>query len=398
MGIDYAALDGIIKRNYDKNFIQTQINEEMFLFDKIGPADVKPTGEGFFFAGRFARNQGGGAQNESEALKQAGAPKVKQAKVLPKVVTWTGQLTGLAQAMAKGEPGSFVDVMDDAFTDALTAARMDIDRQFWGYGSGKVGTVSTGATSATQAVDNVAWFHPGAIYDRYNSSNVYQATHTCQDVNIFTGQVIFDASFTSTTSDYFVKQGVKIEAPTDGKEIMGLRGIMDDGTLVDTFQGLNRATGTYYILWRGLVVAAGSVDVTSDLLQRCWDRVSIMGAKEPIIISNYGQRRKYLALVQPQRRFMEGKFDAGYSVLEWNGKPWAVTYRAPKNAVYMPNLDIIKRFDVHPLALDDTGGTVKPLTGYDVAYFYYKYYGNLGTKQPNAAGLILEGLNEPASY
>jgi len=397
-GVDVAALGGIIKRYYDKNLIHDQMNEEMYLWESITAAGEKPVGEGFYFAARFSRNQGGGAQNETEALKQAGAQVAKQAHVNPKVLTWTVQITGLAQAIASGEPGSFVNVLDDAFNDALQAARMDLDRQFYGCGDGKVGTVTTGATSATQAVDNCNMFAPSAYYDRYDYSHVYQATEQVVDVNPFTNQIVLAASTTTTTSDYYVKQGVKIDAPSDGKEFMGLRGIMDSGALIDPFQGLYRASSTYYILWRGLCLDAGTVDVTADLLRRSCDRVAMMGAKQPFILSNFGQRRKYLSLVQPQRRFMDGKFDAGMSVLEWDGKPWAVAIRCPREAVIMPNFSEIKKFMIKDLGLDDTGGTLKPLTGYDVAYAYYKTYGNLGCYQPNAAGIWIYGLNEPASY
>ena len=400
MAIDYASLGGIIKKVYDKNFITNHIIEESFLYDKISVAGDKPAGEGYYFAGRFARNQGGGAQNEKEALRQSGAPLVKQAYILPKVFTWTGQLTGLAAAMAKGEPGSFANIMDDSFTDALAAARQDLDRQFYGIGDGKVGTASaTPATSATQTVDNPLNFMPGAYYDQYAAAGTLTASGLLvSDIDPFAMTVTFSASVTGAASDYYVKQGMKINAPTDGKEMMGIRGIIDDGSKVDLFEGLYRASSTYYKLWRGLVIAAGSVDLTADILRRASDRLQVMGCKNPLILSNYGQRRKYLALVQPQRRFMDAKFDAGYSIMEWDGRPWFVSARCPKGAVYQPNFSNIQKFEVLPLQLDTTGGTLKPLTGYDVAYFYYKQYANLGSKQPNQAGIVIEGLNEPTYY
>ena len=293
MAIDYASLGGIIKKVYDKNFITNHIIEESFLYDKISVAGDKPAGEGYYFAGRFARNQGGGSQNEKEALRQSGAPLVKQAYILPKVFTWTGQLTGLAAAMAKGEPGSFANIMDDAFTDALAAARQDLDRQFYGIGDGKVGTCSATATSATQTVDNPLNFMPGAYYDQYAAAGTLTASGLLvSDIDPFAMTVTFSASVTGTILDYYVKQGMKINAPTDGKEMMGIRGIIDDGSKVDLFEGLYRASSTYYKLWRGLVIAAGSVDLTADILRRANDRLQVMGCKNPLLLSNFGQRRK----------------------------------------------------------------------------------------------------------
>jgi hypothetical protein len=97
--------------------------------------------------------------------------------------------------------------------------------------------------------------------------------------------------------------------------MMGLRGIVDDSTDLTTFQNIN-ATTVGELIWRGRRIAASSANLTSDLLQRLIDDVGILdpdGEEPDMLLMHRRQRRKYLDLVVPQKRYADGEMDTGFN-------------------------------------------------------------------------------------
>ena len=60
--------------------------------------------------------------------------------------------------------------------------------------------------------------------------------------------------------------------------MMGLRGIVDDGTELTTFENLSASAN---LIWRGRRIDASSANLTSDLLQRLLDDVMVLGGDQP---------------------------------------------------------------------------------------------------------------------
>jgi hypothetical protein len=164
---------------------------------------------------------------------------------------------------------------------------------------------------------------------------------------------------------------------------MGLQGITDDQTLSTNFQGLSRAT---YETWRGTIVDASSAALTADMLQRSADKGERRsGQLVDTIVSNRVQRRSYLNLTIPQKRFMSEKLDAGFQVLEWNGIKWLVSFECQTDKLYMYPKRLLKKYEAYPIKLDDSNGsTLTRIPGTDTIEAYYKHYCNVGTWYPNA--------------
>jgi hypothetical protein len=169
--------------------------------------------------------------------------------------------------------------------------------------------------------------------------------------------------------------------PGDGKEMMGLRGLSDDNEDFTTFQGLSRAT---YSVWQGSVTDAGSVQITNDLLQRMVDKGERRSGRViDTIISHRNQRRQYLNVVTPLKRFQDDDLDSGFKALEWNGMRWLVSHDCQRDTVYGFPRKEIQKYEAFGIKLDDTGGTtVYHIPRTDTYESYYKHYCNIGTKYP----------------
>jgi hypothetical protein len=196
-----------------------------------------------------------------------------------------------------------------------------------------------------------------------------------------------------TDGDIVVREETKVSAASDGKEIAGTTFIIDDGTVATTFQSLSRTT---YPILRGNVIAAGSVNLTNDLLQRAADEVSIVGdGRIDMLIMRHGQRRKYLDLTTPDKRFLDDKLDRGYQYLYWNGMKMYIDVDCPKGEIIGLTQKYLERFEVRGIHLADDDGRILKWNGTsDTFIAYYRLYANLGSLKPNAH-FRLTGLNEP---
>ena len=393
MGVTTTTLGGLLKRVYGKRLIQQQ-NKAAFLYKMLPKSIYQPKGTGFYPAVSVAGNQAGGqAINETEALPTAGNETVLQFTITPKINVWTIQITGLARAASEGDESSFATGLVRQMDEALENMIKDLNRQAYGQGNGLLGTLTATTTSVTQTFDTVQYFKPGMICDQYTGTTPTATSLTVVSVDRANNQVTFDSSVTGTIADQFVRHGVRSSAPSDGKELAGTTLIIDDGTVATTFQAQSRTT---YPILKGNVIDAGSVKLTNDLLQRAADEVSIVGdGRIDMLISRHGQRRQYLDLVTPDKRFLDDKLDRGYQYIYWNGMKWYVDVDCPKAEIIGLTQKYLERFEIRGIHLADDNNSILKWNGSSDTYIaYYRMYGNLGSLKPNAH-FRLKGLKEP---
>ena len=128
MAVTTTTLGDLLKRIYSKRIVQQQ-NKAAFLYKMLPKSIYKPKGVGFYAAVSVAGNQqGGGAINESEALRTAGNETVVQLVITPKVNEWTIQITGLARAVSEGDEASFATGLVRQFDEALENMLKDLNR------------------------------------------------------------------------------------------------------------------------------------------------------------------------------------------------------------------------------------------------------------------------------
>ena len=396
-----SDLDGLLKRNYGDDFITQQQFDPDFI-STMPKAPEKPEGEnGAIYLGvRMERRQNGGAQNQGEQFRQNAVGKRKQATVVAKINIWAFEITNYAISLSSSATAAFFSGLDDEMADSLAAFKKDENRQCFGYGQGVLSQVNGAVNnSVTVTVDDVMYFYPGMIVDFWTalSGGVMEASGVISSISETNSTITMSAAVTLTDNDYIVRQNILSNTPpSDGKEMMGLQGIADAGTYLTTFQGLLRAS---YSIWNGSNVAAGGASITSDFLQRTADKVERKSGKTiDTIVSHRNQRRGYINLLTPQKRFQDDDLDAGFSALEWNGMRWLVSHDCPRDTIFMYPRKSVQQFEVMPIKLDDTDGKILTRIPHtDTAEGYYKHYSNIGTRHPASVGSI-SGLATLSDY
>ena len=265
--------------------------------------------------------------------------------------------------------------------------------QCYGRGNGLLATVSGAQNSTVITVDTVMYIKPGMVVDSYAGTTRNGNSLTVNSVDRANNTITFDSALNAADAEQIVREETRVSAASDGKEMAGTTSIIDDGTVSTTFQGQSRTT---YPILRGNLIAAGSVNLSNDLLQRAADEVSIVGdGKIDFLVCRHGQRRKYLDITVNDKRFLDDKLDRGYQYLYWNGLKLYIDVDCPKGEIIGITQKYLERFEVRGIHLaDDDNSILKWNTTADVFIAYYRLYGNLGSLKPNAL-FRLTGLNEP---
>lgn len=405
MAVDFSSIQGYLKRVYSPEKIEDQQNRQYITWAMINKAPDKPAGLGFFGSVLLAGNQEGlGSQNELENLRQSGQQRTQQFQINPKILTDTIRFSGLSLDLAKTNTEAFANTLTFQIEESMQDSFKELNGQLFRDGSGVIARVAVaaapGATVITfNSVQYIKQFEKLDIFDAATNTVLEVDGDQVIDINIITNQVTFATPIpvALAVNDFVYRTRVHTAAPLDGKELAGLRLAVDDGTISATYEGIPRTGAGAFPNWRGIVVNAGAVNLTNDLLQRTIMRMKVAGAPEPdFLIAHPQQTRKYLDVVVPLKRFDKtGNLDSGYTKLEWNGRPWMEDTDCPTDAVYFLNKKYFRKYELRGLSLDDQNGqTLKWDPGFDGFVAYLKYYGNLGSQRPNALAR-LENLVVP---
>lgn len=393
-----TSVAGLLKQVYD-DYVETQQNLHAHAMDEIAKSLQKysPAGQGYYGAINDYGNETVGAINEEETFRTIDSEHYLQWKVIPKVNVAPIQFSGLVSKAAEGGEESFAKAVVDALDRARLRLLKDENRQFYGYGFGVLSspaqTVATAATSFT--VSSAQYFRANQMVDVYTSTGgASQVTamritdvDKVNNVLIVSGSV--GASIGSTA--VIVKQNILVSAPADGKEMMGLRGIIDDSTDLSTFQGISLSS-TANLIWKGRRINASSANLTSDLLQRLVDDVRVLGGEEvDTILMHPLQRRKYLDIVVPQKRYADGSMDSGFKKLEFNGIELWLDEDCQNDTVYAIKKSMIRKFELAPISMAayDGSDVFLRLTNSDQFQAYWRHYANFGTSKRSAHGKIV---------
>jgi hypothetical protein len=394
MATDLSTISGVLKRVYGK--LTDQQNLKTKALDQIGKSAAKksPGGAGFYGAINDYGNESVGAINETEQFRTIDNEDYKQFVVTPKVLTAPIEFSGLSAAASDGDDEAFVGGIIDALDKARQRLEKDENRQFFGLGNGLMATIGgNAAASATSfTVDSAQYLRANMVIDIYNG-----ATKTCDSKRItqvdkvnnivYLGAVTLGAAI--ITTDQVVKENVRDSAPSDGKEMMGLRGIVDDSTDLTTFESINALTE---LVWRGRRIDASAANLTSDLLQRLLDDVEVLGGESPdMIVMHQKQRRKYLDIVVPQKRYNDQAMDAGHSKLSFNGIDLFLDEDCQQNTVYALTKKHIQKYELEAMKMGGFEGSDVYLraANFDKFQAYWRHYSNFGTDKRNAHGKIV---------
>jgi hypothetical protein len=397
-------------------------------------ASVKPGGTGYFFSTRQGDIESIGGRAQGALLPEPIVGDGVQGNITPKLIYGVLRLSGLAIEAGKGDVMSFVNVQGDAISNVYKALINDLNRQCWGDGYGHLGTLSTTSdtlsTSATWDVTlnndtGTRYVKKGMIVDFSESGTLDQSSVTSRvsSINPNTRVVTMEANAgtyqafhplaaarsytiaagTIASGAEMFRYGARLasHATTNvSYEMMGLRGIYDDGTLLTTFEGINTTNDPE---WKANILSNSGTprDVSIDLMLAAIDTTAARSdAEANMIRMGLGQRRKYFSLLANDVRFAPGKFLGGYETLDFaqNSRvKMVVDPHTRPGAMYFEPDGCIKKYELTPIGWGGLDGLkMHWRQDYDEATMFLRLYSNLGTEARHELTLVSD-LTEPAN-
>lgn len=171
-------------------------------------------------------------------------------------------------------------------------------------------------------------------------------------------------------------------------EIMGLKGLIDDGTNVDTFEGLARTT---YLWWKSYVDdATNQRSLTDALLHSTW--LEAMKKGEPkYILTSFDVLSAYGQLLTPDRRYTnaEMQLNGGFKGVNFNGMPMVPDFDCPYDEAYFIDPSTLSIEDLGPISFLNEDGSILDRSATTPAWnATLRYYANLANKAPNKSSSL----------
>jgi len=304
---------------------------------------------------RTAYGQGMGARAAGDALPTARNQQFVVTEFQMKKMISRVEVQGEAWRSTEGAgKKAFVNLLREAINDALGAHAKETNGTMYRDGTGNRGTVTVGSGvvnpsfSGTFTMDTAIYMFQGMLADAYLAAALITNGGNLQidTVDRETGVVGFT---NNNAGPVTVAVGNDIyRAGNKDNECMGLAGIVDDGTLLASLQGITVATNPF---WSAKLLSNGGVPrvLTLDLMENAYN-VSMSQTNESpdCIIMDYVQKRKYEQLLVSDKRYTQSrdlpKLDGGYGSLAYNNVPIVFDTDTQAGGMYFLNTKYLKMF------------------------------------------------------
>ena len=327
-GTDTAAFDEVLKIVYGPGIAE-------LIKTKTPTLDLFTEGSNAEWGGKFVeypvnvkRSEGAGYYSEGGLLPSAGREAYADMRIPCRFQAGRITLTAQVMKQSQGNKNAFASAMEREMASVIKTMAADRGRAILHDGRGVLALVNGNATSATQTLDapggvagsvnGARFIRPGMIVGGINpaTQDVRASTvATVVSVAANGNQITLDSSKTWVDNDYVVRfattGATSVTDTSYGKEVMGLLGLVDDGTYVATLHNINRTT--YPIFSSKVISSVGPL--SADVFQRGIDVADEIGDGEiSDLIMHHSVRRAYLALMEADRRYSAGDLsrpDAG---------------------------------------------------------------------------------------
>ena len=249
-------------------------------------------------------------------------PTAGQQQYLPMYIPYvdtTGRINLTVQVIDQSESnrGAFANAMMEEMDGLVRDNVQYRNEMICGYGSGILcrvnGNPAASATSAdvddpggfTQATNGTRFLAPGQIVAAIRANAVVANTPLTIDSVTDSDTVTFTANTADLAdNDILVRAAsttiTNVEDTDHNAPIMGIPGMVDDGTLVNSYFGINRTS--YPVLQARVVANAGAI--SGDLIQREIDVAEQRGQGSVAVhLMHHSTRRAYLAVMEGDRRY-----------------------------------------------------------------------------------------------
>lgn len=318
----FTGLNDMLKQVYTEAF-ENNIEADSEVADLIGRAEGfevvdGPDGKQVNLGHIFSSGGGVGSMTEDDYLYTPTTPTTKQSSITIKQHVAVVELSGRTLRRVKKGPAAFVTWADKALPLKAQRLAFHKDRQYLGTGTGIVAQYSTNPPTGTTDVIK-SMFGVSGLDDRGamlllrddnircgpNANGTSLRAGTALIASVDYGNKAINTTVAGTAgaptsaaqNDYIFIGDANVNGSAStgaNREMMGLEGIIDDGTNIATFQGLSRTT---YPELKAQVVdsSAASWDQTlSEEIMDYADGIAFergnMGRPTVVLVNRSGQR------------------------------------------------------------------------------------------------------------
>lgn len=383
MGATLSVLDAILKNQYIGP-LREQVNYDVVLLDLLDKDQDSVVGKNFTIPLHVGGNEGFASVAEGGTLPIAGNQQYKEVIVPQRYIYSTIEITGPTIKAAKSDAGAFVRAVDSEMKGSAKDFKRQLNRMFWGDGSGILSAAGVTTASTTVVVASTKYIRVGQTIDILTAA---------------TGAVIANgvAVLTVPSATSFTVAVAVTTAATDAVylhgsrniEVMGLQGICSTTKIV---QGLDPATNAF---WAASVLAnAGTARaITEALMQTAMDTTETASdGTVKAILTSFGVRRAYQALLTTNRRYVattDLTLKGGKKALDYNGLPLIADKDAPTGKMFFLDTDYLKVYQLSDIDwMQEDGAILSRVAGKDAYGATLYRYLELGCSSRNAQTLL----------
>lgn len=381
-----TSLAGVAMRIYDK-VIHEQVFAKNVLFQNVLNNVARTDGTTTkYFSVHYGRNVGSAAGTETLTLPTAGGQKYTQASIAMKYNFHTVSLTDVALQASKKSKEFLVNVLESEYTGAKEDMQRQLSRQGYGTGTGQIALVNGDPTTGTTLnmdnpmvgknptdyieVDNVLRFGATA------STIATVASITDGDTLELTGAV---TAIADDDAIYIAQSGSQ---SNKDNEIMGLKGLIDDASNLDTLEGITRSAN---IWWKSYVNSNGTQRSLSDILMQTTFLEAKKKGEPKYALTSFDSYAAFGLTMTPDRRYTaDMKLVGGFTGLAFNNIPIVPDYDCPYDELYFIDNSSLSVEDLAPMSFLDEDGAILDRSSTTPAWnATLRYYANLAIKTPN---------------
>lgn len=414
---DTAALDAAMKVIFSEPLVNNVVTDtelmSIFQTDMNVKTDETTGGRYIETSQYFALPAGVGARSENDYIPVADSPIFANARVFLRKIQGTVEMTGDTMRRVTSSEGAFLDYLERALPDLSTRLTHEVDRMYIGYGSGVKARIAAGGIAAYNAngwaltIDRafgltgyedpfllflegesigataslaapIALRNPGSG----QSAKVINITEGTNVLTVTGVQAWHDAL---AAGDYLANADAAGNSfpfgnPATEREIHGLLGAVDDGTIIGTYMNIARAN---YRLWNSIVINAANAPyngvMSEDLLTFADDEAATKGGGKPdVVVMSRSAARGYWKSLKGDRFFMNPRgYEGGKGplsiILADRTLQLKVARKLSPQVAFMLQSDTFRRFTLGSWEWDDRTGAiwnrVTDTTGRKDAYY-----------------------------
>lgn len=393
-GQNLSALSAVLKEDY-LGPIREQVYLSHVLLNRLNKNEEDVGGNEAVVPLHTGGNSGIGARADGGTLPTAGGQQYATAKYTCAYNYGRIQFTGPTMKASRKDKYAFVKVADSEVQGMTKDLKDDLNRQLHGDGTGTLCLVNTdpsGGTTLTVDTPSTMYLKKGMYIDivdpssttagdaRANAANLLISSKTSNTAVVLSATIHADVA----DNDVVCRKGSYL------LEMMGLKGIVNT---TGTIGGINRATaGNEY--WKSNVYSnSGTLrKYTLDLMQEAWDGAEEEGGEISLLLTTRAVRRRYLALVRADGRFVNTmKMDGGFDALEYNGKPFVVDRHCLPNRILFLDESTLQIYRMSDLDwMEEDGSVLSRVSGTDAYEAVLYFYATMGCSAPNRNALLTD--------